>query len=131
VQFGTGTAGTGFPHHPEVIFFSGAQYVNFRVQTSFADEMCPGIKSFLVKLTWIAFTFIRTIDRSVKAFFGEIPDFSNKFPGPVNSLFFEIVPKAPIAEHFKKRMMVGVHSYVIEIVVFASGPDAFLSICGS
>src|SRR5699024_1609245 len=40
--------------------------------------------------------------------------------GPANSLALKIVSKRPVAQHFKKRMMIGVAAHLLKIVVLAT-----------
>ena len=39
------------------------------------------------------------------------------FPGHINGSFLEIVAKTPVTQHFKHRVMVGVMTYFLQIVV--------------
>src|SRR5258708_19998795 len=68
------------------------------------------------------------INRSVKARRRKFPTVNEHFPGPGDRFFFEIVTKAPVAEHFEKSVVIGIKPDVIKIVMFASSPNAFLSI---
>ena len=40
----------------------------------------------------------------------------------------EVVSKRPVAEHFKEGVMMGVMADIIEIVVFATDTDTFLTV---
>ncbi len=68
------------------------------------------------------------INRSVEARRRKLPTVNEQFPGPGDRFFFEIVTKAPVAEHFEKSVVIGIKPDVIKIVMFASSPNAFLSI---
>lgn len=46
----------------------------------------------------------------------------------MDGLPFEIVAERPIAQHFEECVMVGIEADVLEIVVFATCPNAFLGI---
>jgi hypothetical protein len=52
------------------------------------------------------------------------------FPRPFDGFRFEIISKTPIAQHFKKGMMIDILSHIVQIVVFAPRANAFLSIDG-
>ena len=55
----------------------------------------------------------------IEAFLGEVVDFGEELPGPGDGFFAEVVAKRPVAEHFEEGVVVGVVSYVFEVVVFA------------
>ena len=44
-----------------------------------------------------------------------------------NGLFFEIIPKAKVAEHLKERQMAGRHAHIIKIVMLTACPHTFLA----
>ena len=87
---------------------------------------CPILVGLLVKRRRI--TFARGIDRGVKAVRRKLPPFDQKLPGPIDRLFFEVIPKAPVAKHFEERVVIGIETDIIEVIVLAAGSDAFLSI---
>jgi hypothetical protein len=49
-------------------------------------------------------------------------------PSHVNGTFFEIVSKRPVAQHFKKGMVIDILADVIKVVVLATGADALLRV---
>ena len=61
----------------------------------------------------------------------QTPALDNQFPSPLDRFFFEIIAKRPVAEHFKKRVVIGIVAHIFEIIVLATGADAFLRISGT
>lgn len=53
---------------------------------------------------------------------------SEKLPRPLNGLFLAIVTEAPISQHFKECVMINILSNIVQIVVFSTGTNAFLSV---
>ena len=84
------------------------------------------IVGLLVKVRRI--TFSGPVNGGVEAFRRELPTLDQEFPGPFDGLFLEVISKAPVAQHFEERVMIGVETDVIEIVVFPAGSNAFLGI---
>ena len=62
---------------------------------------------------------------------GELPDFGDEFPGPVDGLLLEVIAEGPVAEHLEEGVVVGVEADVFEVVVFAAGADALLGVGGA
>jgi hypothetical protein len=58
-------------------------------------------------------------------------DFRKQFPRIINGIPFEVITETPTTQHFKKRMMVRIPTNVFQIVVLASGTNAFLRVGGS
>jgi hypothetical protein len=65
-------------------------------------------------------------DRGIKPFGIKAKGFGNKIPGVDYRLFFEIIAKREITEHFEKGLMASGKTYIFKIVMLASGPKAFL-----
>src|SRR5207244_6074423 len=57
-----------------------------------------------------------------------MPDPGEQLPGPENRLFLVIVAERPVAEHFEESVMVGVPSYLFEVVVLAGDAQALLRV---
>ena len=126
MEFGAGTAGSGFAHHPEVVFDVSVDDVDFRIEPGFFKMSGPEVPGFLIELGWVAFG--RSIDGGVKPVGGESPALDDEFPRPVDGFFFEVVAEGPVPEHFEKGVVVGVVADILEVVVLAAGADAFLGI---
>src|SRR5260221_2484766 len=73
----------------------------------------------------------RTIYGGVQPVRRELPTFYEEFPGPFDSLLLEVVAKAPVPEHLKKCVVVGVESDVIQVVVFTNCANALLGVDSS
>ena len=54
-------------------------------------------------------------------------DICDQFPGIGDGLFFEIVSKGEITQHFEKRMVAGRIADIVQIIVLAAGADTFLT----
>src|SRR5512141_1188543 len=67
-------------------------------------------------------------NRCVEAALLESPDFCQQLPGPFYGFLFVVIAERPVPQHLKEGMMVGVPSYFVEVGVFATYADAFLSI---
>src|SRR5260221_14019538 len=84
---------------------------------------------FRVERGWVPWT--RTIYGGVQPVRRELPAFYEEFPGPFDSLLLEVVAKAPVPEHLKKCVVVGVESDVIQVVVFTTCANALLGVDSS
>ena len=126
MKFGARAAGTGFTHHPEVVFDITVNDLDFRIATRRAEKFCPDVVSFLVEVSWIA--GFRCVDRCVESMRRKSPASDNQFPCPLDGFFFEIVSERPVPEHFEKRMVIGVVADVLEVVVFSARTNAFLGV---
>ena len=51
-----------------------------------------------------------------------------QFPGPVNGLLFEVITERPVAEHLEHGVVIGVHSDLFKIIVFAAHAETFLGV---
>ena len=99
-----------------------------RIEAHGAKLSGPKFPCLLIAVGWIIFGGVGLVDSRVDAVGREIPDIDDEFPSPIDSIFFEIITKGPIPQHFKKGMVIGIEPDVIEVVVFPPGTDAFLSI---
>ena len=63
--------------------------------------------------------------------FGETIDTGEKFPCPSNGFLLVIVSKRPVAQHLKERVVVAIFADLFQVVVLATGTDAFLAVDGS
>ena len=108
VNFAAGTAGTG-AMLPEVVLFAEAHHVAF----GDADDLSPDVVSLVVLL----------IDRDVQAVGGDLQLLGQKFPSPGNDLFFEVILKAEVAQHFKEAAVAGGDAHALDI----RGADALLA----
>src|SRR5271165_707085 len=126
VNLGTGTARTGVAHHPKIIFPVPKNDMDLRIETGWLECSDPVAVGFFVKIGRIPRPGL--VDRGIETFGREMPALNEQFQGPVNRFFFEVIAKAPVAEHLEEGVMIGVKPNVIEVVMFAAGPDAFLGV---
>ena len=72
--------------------------------------------------------FIGLVDRGPQPRLGQAPHAGQQFPRPRNGFSLVVVAEGPIAQHFKERVMIGVTSDLLEVVVFAAYSNALLGI---
>ena len=111
-----GTAGTGIPHGPEVVFLTKT------------EDALP--RNTLLKVPDIGRLVVVGIDRHIKASFIQAYVLRQELPGIGNGLFLEIVAKREIAEHLEKGVMARRPAHVFKVVVLAPGPYALLRTAG-
>ena len=128
VQFRARAARAGFAHHPEVVFLVAVNDVNFRIESGSAKFFRPETPRFLIEFARIVFRFVGIVNGGIKALRRKFPDADDEFPRPINRFLFEIIAEAPVAEHLKKGVVVGVEADVVEVVVLAAGADALLRV---
>ena len=126
VKFGTGTAGTRLAHHPEVVLFVSVNNLDLRIEALFFKDSGPEVVGFLVELGGIAFG--RGIDGRIEAIGRDAPPVRDQLPGPLDGFLLEVIAEAPVTEHFKEGVVVGVVTHILEIIVFAAGANAFLGV---
>ena len=131
VQLGTGAAGAGFTHHPEIILHVPVHDLHVRVQPAGTEQLRPVIPGLLVKLSGIALALVRRVYGGVQPFRREPPPFHHQLPGPPDGFLLEIIPEGPVPQHFKKRMVVGIITHILQVVVLAAGADALLGVRGA
>src|SRR6266446_5017191 len=84
------------------------------------------IVRFLIELA--RFAQSRSVNGRVKPLRRKLPAADDQLPGPLDRFTFEVVTEAPVAEHLEKRVVIGVEPDILEVVVFAAGPNAFLRV---
>src|SRR5205823_8218939 len=84
------------------------------------------IVRFLVELRRLTGTWF--VNRRVNSLRRKFPTVDHKFPRPIDRFAFEIITEAPIAQHLKKSVVICVEPDVFEIIMFATGANAFLRI---
>lgn len=131
VDFGARTARAGFAHHPEVIFLAAVDDVDGGVKADAAEFFRPEIPRFFVAVSGIVLVFVRLVNRGVDALRWKFPDFDNEFPRPRDGFFLEVIAEAPVAEHLEKSVVISVETDIVEVVVLATGADAFLGVGGA
>ena len=131
MQFGTGAAGTGLSHHPEIVLHVAVHDVNVRVQPMGTEQFRPVIPGLLVKLAGISLALVRSVHRGIQPFRRKTPAFHDQLPGPVNGFLLEIIAEGPVAQHLEKRVVVGIVAHILQVVVLSPGADALLGVRGA
>ena len=126
VQLATRAARAGFAHHPEIILLVAIDDVHGGVEPGSGKDRHPTVVRLLIELAWLAFA--RLVHGGVEPLFWKSPQAGEQLPSPLDRLLFEVVAKGPVAEHLEERVVVRVHSHVLEVVVLASGADALLGV---
>jgi hypothetical protein len=126
MEFGAGTAGAGFAHHPEIVLLVAVDDVDGGVEPDAAELFGPEVPGFLVEVAGVAGAGF--IDRGVESLGGKLPDADDQFPRPLDGLALEVVAEGPVAEHLEERVVIGVEADVFEVVVLAAGADALLGV---
>ena len=121
MDFRAGAAGAGCPHFPEIVFLITQNNPGFIPQNAF-----PNVPRFLIEGHTIGFVALE--NRHVNTVFGQLENLRQQFPRPFQGFFFEVITKAPVAQHLKHGVVVGVEANVFEVVVFARHAQAFLSV---
>ena len=111
MNFGTWPAWSLLTHFPEIIFFISVYY------SAFIDMFFPKIVCILVSFQ--VFGSITFKNCYIQIFFWYFINFSQKFPRPSNCFFFEIIPKRPVPQHLKHRMMVSITPYIIQVIMLS------------
>ena len=122
----TRTARAGVAHHPEIVGFSTVENVDCRIEVSFTNKAGPMIVRFLIEVARL--TRARFVNSRIKPLRREFPAIDQKFPCPLDRFLFEIIAKAPVTEHFEKRVVISIQPDIFEIVMFPAGPNALLCV---
>ena len=56
----------------------------------------------------------------------QLQGFSQKLPGKLNRLAFEVIAKAEVAQHLKESVVARGIAHILKIVVLAASSDTFL-----
>src|SRR6266566_9318811 len=81
---------------------------------------------FLVELAW--FVRPRFINGCVKPLRRKFPAINDKLPGPLDRFLLEVIAETPVAQHFEECVVISVEADVFEVVMFATGANAFLRV---
>ncbi len=121
VDFTARAAGTGVAHFPEIVLAAKIEDV-VRVYVRY---LSPIVSRLLVGFQ---LTLVILEDRDPEPVFGQAPDFGEQLPRPGDGLLFVIIAKRPIAQHLEESVMIGIVSYILQIVVLTGDPHALLSV---
>src|SRR5690606_10779327 len=120
-DFGTGAAGAGIGHLPEIIRGIARTLVVADTDDAlprYADFLRPDVVGLVVFL----------VDRDPQLFLGQAVDFGQQGPGIGDGIALEIIAEAEVAQHFEERMVPGGIADVFQVVVLA--PRAHAALCG-
>ena len=120
VDFGAGAARTGVAHLPEVVVLVSVEDMVFR-QVAFPETGC-----LVVALD--AFGGAAFENGGVEVGRVKVKHINEIFPCPVDGLFFEVVAERPVAEHFEHGVVIGVVADLFQVVMLATGTEAFLRV---
>ena len=122
MYFGTRTARASTPHLPKIILLPQTQHaIGGQIR-----HARPEIFGLLIGLQTIV--LVAAKHRCPHAIFWEFPHLCEQLPRPCYGFFFEVIAKRPVAQHLKKRVMVGTESHFFQIVVRARNPQTLLRI---
>ena len=110
-NFGARPARTGRPHLPEIIRRRDADDPFFRNAELFPDVEC---------------LVIRMVNRHRQAVLVDPEILGDQVPREGDRLLLEIIAEAEIAEHLEKRVVPRRVADIIQIIMLAPGPHAFL-----
>ena len=71
------------------------------------------------------------VNRGQQPIFVDTKLFSNEFPGKGDRVFFEIIAKGEVPEHFKEGMVTRCIAHIVEIIVLPTSAYTFLRCCGA
>ena len=110
-NFCTWPARTRWPHAPEVVIGRNAND-----PILWNPKFFPNVERLI----------IRVIDGRHQLRLVDTEIFGQQFPRKWDRFIFEVVAKAEVTEHFKKRVVTRCIAHVVEVVVLAPCADAFL-----
>ena len=129
VNLRAGPARACVSHHPKVVIFIAKDDVGLWIEAGVFEYAFPNLVGFFVKCCWVI--CCRFIYGGEQAVGREFPSFNKEFPCPLDGFLFEIIAEAPVAEHFKKGVVVCIEADIIEVVVFSACTNAFLGVGGT
>ena len=110
-DLGAGTARAGWAHHPEIIARRDADDAVF----GHAD-LFPDLGGLVISM----------VDRHVETVLVDLQFLGDQLPSKGDRLGLEIVAKAEIPQHLKERVVARGIAHIVEVIVFAARPHAFL-----
>ena len=113
IDFGTGAAGAGVAHGPEVVLLTHAD----DARVGKPGHVLPDLGGLVVLAE----------DRDPEFFLGQLQFFGHELPGPGNGLALEVVAEGKIAQHLEKGVVARGAAHVFQVVVLAGHAQAFLT----
>src|SRR5438874_1658828 len=74
------------------------------------------------------FAWSRLVNGCIKSLRRQSPASDHELPRPLDRFLLEIIAKTPVAEHFEESVVIGIEPNVFEIVMLATGANAFLRV---
>ena len=107
-------------HFPEIIFFIPVQDSIFR------QIQLPILQRLFILLQMILLTSLE--NRCIQPIFIQTHLFRKELPSVSNRLFLEIITERPITQHLEHRVMIGIMSHLLQIIVLPGNTQTFLGI---
>ena len=123
-DLGARAARAGIAHGPEVVGGVWSAFVvtdAHHALSRHADFFGPNVVGLV----------IAGVDGNPEFFLGQLQHAGEEGPGEVDRVLLEIIAKAEVAEHFEKSVVTGGVADVFQVVVLATGADAFLAADGA
>ena len=118
-NFGTRAAGAGVGHHPEVV---GGVFFALVVADAH-DAVCGQADFFVPDVIGLV---VINVDGDHQALGRQFVDLGQQLPAPLQAFALEIVAKAPVPQHFEKRVVAGGVAHVFQVVVLAASAQTGL-----
>ena len=115
MDLGAGSAGTRVPHFPEVVLLAQTDDL-FR-----GHMLLPDLEGFVVI----------QINGHPEIFLGQTNFLGQEFPGESYGFFLKIRPETEVPQHLEEGVVPGGLAHVVQIVVLAARPYAFLTGSGA
>jgi len=115
-DLGAGAAGAGVTHGPEVVFL--------------AETVDPLPGNPLLVVPDVGGLVVVGVDRHVEVVLVEPQLLGEELPGIGDGLLLEVVAEGEVAEHLEEGMVPGSTPHVLQVIVLAAGPHAFLGAGG-
>ncbi len=118
MYLGAGTARSGITHLPEVVVLVAIQNMICR------QVLCPdGSRLFVTSQSFFGSTLEY---RCIEVLRINMQDINNVFPCKVDSPLLEVITKRPVTEHLEHGVVIGIVSYLLQIVVLATDTQTLL-----
>ena len=120
MKFGTRSTRACIAHFPEVIVLVTID------DMVFWQELLPDGCSLIVTLQ----SFLRRTFKDGRIEVGRIDfqDIDDILPRPTDGFLLEIVAKRPVAQHLEHRVVIGVVTYFLQVVVLSAHTQTFLRV---
>ena len=113
-----GAAGTGIAHLPEIVVLVAVQ------DMILGEELLPDGSGFVVTLQTL---FLATLKYSSVEVLGvQLENIYQILPCPADSLLLEVVTERPVTQHLEHGVVVGIVSYLLQVIVLAAYAQALL-----